>query len=131
MSPAYHIATDEGLITLQAGGAQNLADIRRLVADVLAAEDYDAELPLLIDLRSLRVTLEPTATAEVADYIIEHFRGRRGSVAVVVDGDMSRKLTAAIYWLACALGCAEVFDDYDLALKWLIRREFAGTAAAG
>ena len=131
MSPAYHIATDDGLITLQAGGELDLIEIRRLVESVLAAEDYDPELPLLIDLRDLRVSLEPEPTGEVSAYIIEHFRGRRGSMAVVVDGEMNRKLTAAIYWLACAVGNAEVFDDYDQALKWLIRREFAGTAATG
>ena len=55
------------------------------------------------------------------------FGGREGSIAVVIDGDMSGKLEAVVYWLACAIGHAEVFDDYDHALKWLIRREFAGS----
>ena len=46
-------------------------------------------------------------------------------MAVVIDGEMSRELSAAIYWLACAVGGTEVFDDYDHALRWLIRKEFA------
>ena len=48
-------------------------------------------------------------------------------MAAVIDGDMSRDLVAGIYWLACAVGGTEVFDDYDHALKWLIRREFVNT----
>ena len=50
-------------------------------------------------------------------------------MAVVIDSEMSRELVANIYWLACAVGGTEVFDDYDHALKWLIRREFANGEA--
>jgi hypothetical protein len=63
-------------------------------------------------------------------YMVGAFRNRGASTAVVIDCDMSQKLSAAIYWLACAVGDTEVFDDYDHALKWLIRREFAVSAVA-
>ncbi len=127
MSPGYHIANDNGLISVRAGKDLDLDDLRSLVEEVLASEDYDPELPLLADLRDLRLELEHDASSAFSTFMVRNFQNRPGSVAVVVDGDMSRKLTAAIYWLACALGGTEVFDDYEHALKWLIRREFAGT----
>lgn len=129
MAPVYHIASDDGLISIQVGSEIDLAELYDLAKSVLASEDYDPELPLVMDLRGMRLDWHPDATEPFARFMIDNFRGRHGSMAVVIDTEMSRELVANVYWLACAVGGTEVFDDYDHALKWLIRREFANGEA--
>jgi len=129
MSPGFHIADEEGLISVRVQEDIDLVQLYELARSVLDSDDYDDELPLLVDLRGMRLTLERDAVDPFSQFIIRHFSGREGSIAVVIDGDMTGKLAAAVYWLACAVGHSEVFDDYDHALKWLIRREFAGADA--
>ena len=127
MAPAYHIASDDGLISIQVSNEIDLAELYELAKSVLSSEDYDPELPLIMDLRGMRLDWHQDATAPFTRFMIDNFKDRPGSMAVVIDGDMDRDLVAGIYWLACAVGGTEVFDDYDHALKWLIRREFAST----
>jgi hypothetical protein len=125
MAPAYHIASDDGLISIQTAGEIDLAELHALAEAVLSSHEYDAELPLIIDMRGMQLNWQRDATEPFTRFVIDRFRNRPGSTAVVIDGDMERELIAGIYWLACAVGGTEVFDDYDHALKWLIRREFA------
>ena len=127
MPPGFHIATDDGLISVQVRDQIDLVDLYELTKAVLADEDYDPALPLVVDLRGMRLTLERDALEPFSKFVTDRFKGRQGSMAVVIDGDMSRKLAAAIYWLACAVGGSEVFDDYDHAMKWLMRKEFVGS----
>ena len=126
MAPGFHIATDDGLISVQVGDQIDLVDLYELAKDVLDDDAYDPALPLLADLRGMRLTLEQNALKPFSRFVLGRFKGRRGSMAVVIDGDMSRQLSAAVYWLACAVGGTEVFDDYDHAMKWLMRKEFVG-----
>lgn len=128
MTAGFHIATDEGLISIQVPGEIDLVDLFELAKTVVNEADYDPALPLLLDLRGMRLEIVRAAAEPFSSFMIQNFRGRQGSMAVIIDTEMSRKLSAAIYWLACAVGSTEVFDDYDHALKWLIRREFAGPA---
>jgi hypothetical protein len=130
MAPAYHIGTDDGLISIQVASETDLVDLYELGKSVLASEEYDPELPLLIDLRGMRLDWREAATEPLLRFALDNFRGRAGSMAAVIDSEMSRELVAGIYWLACAVGGTEVFDDYDHALKWLIRREFVGASHA-
>ena len=130
MSPDYHIATDDGLITVQARSDITLTDLFDLARNLLAEPDYDPGLPLLVDLRDMRLDLRSEASEPFTRFVIEEFKDRPGTMAVVIDGEMSRELSAATYWLACAVGGTEVFDDYDHALRWLIRKEFAGESDA-
>ncbi len=125
MAPGYHIASDDGLISIQVGSSIDLVDLYELARNLLESEDYDPELPLVMDLRGMELELKRDAVEPFTRFAIERFRNRPGSMAVVIDPAMSRELVAGIYWLACAVGGTEVFDDYDHALKWLIRREFA------
>ncbi len=126
MSSDYHIATDDGLITIQVRRETSIADLHELTQAIVAEASYDPALPLLVDLRDMRIDLGSEDTDPFTRFVIAQFKGRPGTMAVVIDGDMSRELAAAIYWLACAVGGTEVFDDYDHALKWLIRKEFVG-----
>ncbi len=142
MTPVYHIASDDGLISIQVSNEIDLAELYELGKAVLSSADYDPELPLITDLRGMRLDWRQAATKPFVRFVIDNFKDRPGSIAVVIDNEMSSDLVAGIYWLACAVGDAEVFDDYDHALKWLIRREFvpalpanvvefSGSAAAG
>lgn len=127
MSPGFHIASDDGLISIQVRSDIDLAELYELCKSVLTSDDYDPQLPLITDLRGMRLDWHQDATAPFTHFMVENFRERPGSMAVVIDNEMSRDLVAGIYWLACAIGGTEVFDDYDHAIKWLIRREFVNT----
>ncbi len=126
MPAAYHISDDEGLITVQVEDSVDLADLYETAKALRADDGYSSGLPLLVDLRGMRLELEKAALDPFNAYIVDNFgQARTASTAVVVDHEMDGKLTAAVYWLSCAIGACEMFDDYDQALKWLIRREFA------
>jgi len=124
MSPVYHIASDDGLISMQVSSHIDLAELYELGKSLLTSDDYDPELPLITDLRGMRLDWHQDATEPFSRFVVDNFKDRPGSIAVVIDNEMDRDLVAGIYWLACAVGDTEVFDDYDHALKWLIRREF-------
>ena len=126
MASEFHIKPDEGLITVQIQGAVDLVEIFETARDLHDHAEYDPALPLLVDLRGMRLALEQAALKPFNRYIIGHFgKSRSASIAVVVDHEMDNDLCAAVYWLNCAVSGSEMFEDYDLALKWLIRREFA------
>lgn len=126
MPSEFHINKDEGLITVQINEEVDLVEIFETARNLHDHADYDPALPLLVDLRGMRLTLEEAALKPFNRYIIWHFGdSRTASIAVVVDHEMDRELCAAVYWLTCAVSGCEMFEDYELALKWLIRREFA------
>ncbi|MFV2089105.1 MAG: hypothetical protein ACC642_00465 [Pseudomonadales bacterium] len=125
MSVLFHVSGDEGLISVRVESEIDLVGLYELAKSVHSDPGYDPTLPLLVDLRGMRIDLKRSAVEPFSRYIISHFNDRQASIAVVIDSEMEDKLCAAVYWLACAVNGAELFDDYDHALKWLIRREFA------
>ncbi|MCB1685154.1 MAG: hypothetical protein R3E82_19230 [Pseudomonadales bacterium] len=130
MPADYHISADDGLITVQIDSDVDLAHLYEVAKQLLEDPDYDARLPLLLDLRNMRLNIVESARGPFNQFIIGNFgRNREASIAVVIDTELDEKCCADIYWLACAVGSAELFEEYDLALKWLIKREFAEPAA--
>ena len=128
MPTAYHISDDEGLITVQVDDAVDLADLYQTAQALHADGSYSGARPLLVDLRGMRLKLEKAALTPFNTLIVDNFGANRtASTAVVVDHRMDSELTAAIYWLSCAVKSCEMFDDYDHALRWLIVREFANS----
>lgn len=126
MPANYHISADDGLITVQVDSEVNLADLYEVAKQLHNDPDYDAGLPLLLDLRSMRLSIAEGAREPFNQFIIGNYgRQREASIAVVIDTQLDEQCCADIYWLACAVGNAELFEEYDLALKWLIKREFA------
>lgn len=126
MPATHHINPDEGLITVKITGQVDLVEVFEAARDLHDDPAYDPALPLLADLRGMRVALHTEALKPFNRFIISHFgKPRSASIAVVVDEEMDKELCAAVYWLNCAVNGSEMFEDYDLALKWLIRREFA------
>ena len=45
------------------------------------------------------------------------------------DDSLDNKSVAALYHLSTQVNHIEMFDDYDIALRWLMRRQFATSAA--
>ena len=46
-------------------------------------------------------------------------------IAVVLDGSRDDAFCAGVFRFVCALPDAEVFDDYALAIKWLLKNGWA------
>lgn len=126
MALGYHIGAEEGLITVHGQGEVPLVELARLGQALLDDQAYDPELPQLLDFRGLR----PVTGGEVddlQDFVLGPYReGVTANVAVVIDDHLESQHCADIYRLTCAIHDAELFCDYDLALKWLMRRAFAG-----
>lgn len=124
----YHISPDEGLITVNVTGDVRAGELARLGRSLLDEDAYDPDLPQLLDLRGLR----PVPAGELETlrrFVHDTYRPQvAGSVAVVIDEHLERSHSADIYLLTCAIGQAELFADYDQALKWLMRRAFAAPA---
>jgi hypothetical protein len=125
MPVGYHISPDEGLITVQGDGNVALSEITRVGRSLLGDAAYDPELPQLLDFRGLR----PLAKGELGElraFVHGPYRNRvTANVAVVIDAHLERRHCADIFLLTCAIDQAELFADYDLALRWLMRRAFA------
>lgn len=129
MALDYHISADEGLITVQAAGGVPLGELARFGRSLLADRAYDPRLPQLIDFRGMR-PVRPGQLGELREFVQQIYRPRvESSVAVVIDEHLERRHGADIYLLTCAISDAELFCDYDQALRWLMRRAFADLSA--
>jgi hypothetical protein len=129
MPLGYHINPDEGLITVQGAGDVSVPEITRLGESLLSDDGFDPELPQLLDFRGLRPVedADGAAVTYLQTFIQERYRGQvRADVAVVIDDHLESRHCADIYLLTCAIHDAELFADYDQALRWLMRRAFAG-----
>jgi hypothetical protein len=128
MPVGYHINPDEGLITVTADGRVPLSEFVNNGERLLKNSEYDPKLPHLIDLRGLR-PLRDQSLNELREFVEQCFRDRvSASVAVVIDRFLERAHCADIFLLTCALHDAELFADYDHALRWLMRRVSADQA---
>ncbi len=136
MPLGYHINPDDGLITVQGGGEVPLSELARLGESLLEDPSYDPELPQILDFRGLRPAeldddVDPEKLAALKAFLHETYRQQAlGNVAVVIDEHLEDQHCADIFLLTCALQDAELFADYDQALKWLIREAFVPTGAA-
>jgi hypothetical protein len=141
MPVTYHIDQNEGLITLRAQGELTLRALINLGRAMIADHSYAAEFPQLLDFRGMRVvpTLPQGAVGPVAptsdldllkQFVFGPYRDHTaGNIAVVIDQHLESEHCADIYLLTCAIAGAELFADYELALKWLMRQEFVAAAA--
>ncbi|MAT83936.1 MAG: hypothetical protein CMD39_06570 [Gammaproteobacteria bacterium] len=131
MPLGYHINPDDGLITVQGDGSVAVGEITQLVQSLLADGRFDPTLPQIMDFRGLRpVQAQPdqpgAAIAALREFLQQEYRRRvRADIAVVIDEHLERRHCADIYLLTCTMEAAELFADYDQALRWLMRRAFA------
>ena len=130
MPCAYHINLDDGLVTISGADHVPIEESIALGRKMLADQDYDADLPHLIDLRGLVIERTKDQSIAFHDFVKgEYAINARGSVAVLVNDSLDNKSTAALYHLCSQFRHVEMFDNYELALRWLMRTEFATTAA--
>lgn len=131
MPLTYHIDTDAGLINLSGQDTVALNDLVDCGNAVLNDDAFAPTLPQLVDLRSVRFALVPPGLYEQqALLLINRFNGVvNSSVAVVVSGGLPQPIIAEIYRITSQFSRAELFEDYDHAMRWLIKTAFAGTAA--
>jgi hypothetical protein len=135
MPLGYHIDADAGLITVRGDGDVAVTDIVRLGETMLRDQRYEASLPQLLDFRGLRPTGPAPARndeefADLLQFVNGHYRKSvDASVAVVIDDHLEERHCADIFLLTCAISEAELFADYDQALKWLMREAFATSPA--
>jgi hypothetical protein len=125
MPVGYHISADEGLITIHGSGDVSVVEIARLGQTLLRDSAYDPRLPQLLDFRGLRPLAEGDTDALRAFVYGPYRNAVAANVAVVIDEHLESRHCADIFLLTCAIHEAELFADYDLALKWLMRRAFA------
>lgn len=131
MPLGYHINADEGLITVRGDGNVAAAEIVALGESLLGDDAFDPELPQLLDFRGLRPRPPAeagaaTAFAGLRDFVHSRYRDQiAANVAVVIDARLEARHCADIFLLTCAISHAELFADYDQALKWLMREAFA------
>ena len=131
MPCAYHINLDEGLVTISGSEDLPLAETIALGREMLADADYDPALPHLIDLRGLNISRSSEDSVAFRDFVLQEYAvSVTGAVAVLVNDSLDDKSIADLFHLSTQLHHIEMFDTYELALKWLMRKEFDATASS-
>lgn len=126
MSCAYHINNNEGLVTIYGNDRVAAAEIVNTLKALFGDPNFDPNLPQLVDLRGLNHFETELDQHQTQNFLHDHYRARiSSSVAVVVDDQLEPDLISALYLWSCNLEKTEIFDQYNQALKWLMRREFA------
>jgi hypothetical protein len=124
MSSEYHISPDEGLISIRLEGDISPEAFQTTLAAMINDQQYAVDLPQLIDARGFIVP-EGAPLERFMQFVSDHFRpAALASVAVVIDPELDAPRTAGMVRLTSALKHAELFDDYNRALMWLIHKEF-------
>jgi len=126
MPCGYHVNLDDGLFTVT---IDDVMDVPQLVAfgqQLLADPEYDPELPHLVDLRGLLITPDSQDGQVIRNFVLESHRNQvHSSIAIVIDDSLAPPTVAGLFHITCAMKNTELFDHYEQALKWLMRREFA------
>ena len=126
MPCGYHINLEDSLVTITAEAELNVTQLQALGEQVLADPSFDPYLPQLVDLRGLSVQRERDTSEALRNFILAKYcPSVQASIAVIVDESLDASTLAGLYHLSCAAHITELFDHYDQAIKWLMRREFA------
>lgn len=126
MPYGYTISHDEGLIAIHGSELVSLPSAIEIGRGILRDPDFDPELPQLFDLRGLTMMRNSEESRQFRDFsLYEYFPQVQAGVAVVVDDSLDDKSLAALYHLISQIDQVELFDNYDQALRWLMRKEFA------
>jgi len=131
VSAQYHINHEDEFIAIQFAGEIDLVDAYELCQALLADPKFDPKLPQLADVREVRLKLTSGAIKPFLRYVTTRYRPRvHGPIAIVLDGTMDDAFCAGVFRFACNLPDTEVFDDYGLAIKWLLGNGWASRSNA-
>jgi hypothetical protein len=132
MPCGYHINHDEGLLTITGTTQVAIEEASQLAEEILIDPEFDPSLPQLVDLRGIKLSRSAASSIDFRDFMLHTYRPNiHASMAIVVDDSLDRHTLANLYHLACNMSQTELFDQYEQALKWLMRREFAESSATG
>ncbi|MEM7079065.1 MAG: hypothetical protein AAF513_10595 [Pseudomonadota bacterium] len=125
MSIQYHINTDDGLVTIKASDKLEVSEIIACGEALLRDAEFDPRFPQLLDFRGAGVIRGQSTQGAFRQFVLDRYRPALGaSMAVVVDDALDHRKLASIYLLVCNLPDTELFEQYEHALKWLLRKEF-------
>ena len=128
MPAQYHINAADELLTLRLSGRVNCAQVERCVQAMLADELFQPDMPQLIDLREAKPIGREDESVQFENFIANFYRHKvTATIAIVSNQAWDHDICAWVYWLSCALGNAELFDDWTQACRWLVRNEFNGS----
>lgn len=126
MAIEYHINQRDELITLTVKGDVSASEACVKIDELLNDNDFNAALPQLIDLRLADIKGSREDLEHFETFLLGEYRPRlQASVAIVINTDWAEEICAQAFWLSCALHRAELFDGWNQACKWLIKREFS------
>jgi hypothetical protein len=118
----YHINHEDEFIAIQLEGDVDLVDVYELCQSLLTDPEFRPALPQLADVRNVDLKVTPGAIRPFLNYVTTKYRPHVSSrIAVVLDGSMDDDFCAGVFRFVCNLPDTEVFDDYALAIKWLLR----------
>jgi hypothetical protein len=125
----YHVNPEDELLSVKIAGPTDLVDVYELGQTILADPAFDHAWPQLVDVRGIELHMREGAMKPFADYIVGQYRSATdGAIAVVISGDLEQQQVAGIFKLVCAMSNTEMFDDYGLAIKWLLSKSWSGKA---
>lgn len=130
MTIEYHINQRDELITLTVNGSVCASEACVKIDELLNDPDFSADLPQLVDLRLAEIEGDTADFQHFEKFLLGEYRPRlNASVAIVVNPEWEENICAQAFWLSCALHCAEIFDGWNQACKWLIQHEFSASLA--
>jgi len=131
----YHINHEDEFVSVRIDGAVDLVEAYELCQSILGDEKLNHEWPHLIDMRGMTPVIQSKALKPFIDFLTGSYRPQiKAPLAVICDDSADGDVTAALFRLTCAMGDTELFDDYRLGLKWLLREgghEAAGQSSTG
>lgn len=129
MAATYHINSEDEFIAFSFADEVDLVDLYELLQALLKDAEFEPSWPQLIDLRNIELDLKPGALKPFVRFLAGTYRPQvDGALAVVLDDAMSADFCAGVYRLTCSLTDTEVFDDYALAIKWLLQQSWQSPA---
>ena len=122
MPAQYHINHEDEFVAIRLEGDVDLVAVYELCQTLLSDPEFKPQLPQLVDVRSMKLELTSGAIRPFLNYVTTKYRPHVSArIAVVLDGSMDDDFCAGVFRFVCNLPETEVFDDYALAIKWLLR----------
>lgn len=130
MAIEYHINERDELITVTVSGTVSTSEACVRIDELLNDARFNSDLPQLVDLRTASIEGSKEELEHFEKFLLGDYRPQlNASVAIVVNPDWDEETCAQAFWLSCALHHAELFDGWNQACKWLIKKEFTTSMA--
>lgn len=131
MTLRFHSNQEEGLTTINGDGPVTWDCLHEVLQELLDSGEEHATLPHVIDLRAADIDFSDTTMDIFGEFFAVRFGAEvTGSIAIVIKDGLDPDICAMFYKVASSVDHTELFDDYNHAMRWLMRREFANTPPA-